>query len=101
MKNRNLISSLLVLLTPIFLYGQSVLGVVTDTEGNPLAGANVVVEDTDKGGVTDNTGKYTIDVGASGDYDLTASYIGYCHTSYRYRLGTYSSQWLSLTIPVP
>ena len=77
MKNRNLISSLLVLLTPIFLYGQSVLGVVTDTEGNPLAGANVVVEDTDKGGVTDNTGKYTIDVGASGDYDLTASYIGY------------------------
>ena len=48
MKNRNLISSLLVLLTPIFLYGQSVVGVVTDTEGQPLAGANVVVEGTDK-----------------------------------------------------
>jgi len=77
MKNRNLISSLLVLLTPIFLFGQSVTGVVTDIEGQPLAGANVVVEDTDKGGVTDNTGKYTIDVGASGDYDLTASFIGY------------------------
>ena len=57
MKNRNLISSLLVLLTPIFLYGQSVTGVVTDDEGKPLVGANVVVEDTDKGGVTDNTGK--------------------------------------------
>ena len=77
MKNRNLISSLLVLLTPIFLYGQSVVGVVTDTEGQPLAGANVVVEGTDKGGVTDNAGKYTIDVGASGDYGVTASYIGY------------------------
>jgi hypothetical protein len=68
---------LLVLLTPIFLYGQSVVGVVTDTEGQPLAGANVVVEGTDKGGVTDNAGKYTIDVGASGDYGVTASYIGY------------------------
>ena len=77
MKNRNLITSLLVLLTPIFLFGQSVVGVVTDNEGKPLDGANVVVEGTDKGGVTDESGKYTIDVGASGDYDLTASYIGY------------------------
>ena len=74
---RNLITSLLVFLAPIYLFGQSVVGVVTDTEGEPLDGANVVVEDTDKGGVTDNSGKYTIDVGASGDYGVTASYIGY------------------------
>ena len=77
MKNRNLISSLLVLLTPIFLYGQSVVGVVTDDEGQPLVGANVVVVGTSQGGVADNAGKYTIDVGASGDYGVTASYIGY------------------------
>ena len=77
MKNRNLISSLLVLLTPIFLYGQSVVGVVTDDEGQPLVGANVVVVGTSQGGVADNAGKYTIDVGAPGTYDITASFIGY------------------------
>ena len=77
MNKRNLISSLLVFLAPIYLFGQSVVGVVTDNDGKPLAEANVVVEDTDKGGVTDNSGKYIIDVGASGDYRVTASYIGY------------------------
>ena len=77
MKNRNLITSIFVFLAPIFLFGQSVVGVVTDVEGKPLDGANVVVDGTDKGGVTDNSGKYTIDVGASGDYGVTASYIGY------------------------
>ena len=77
MNKRNLISSLFVFLAPIVLLGQSVVGVVTDDDGSPLAGANVVVEGTDKGGVTDNTGKYTIDVGALGNYEVTASFIGY------------------------
>jgi iron complex outermembrane receptor protein len=78
MKNkRNLLSLLFTFLMPIALLGQSVVGVVNDKEGNPLVGANVVVDGTDKGGVTDESGKYTIDVGASGDYGVTASYIGY------------------------
>ena len=34
MKNRNLITSIFVFLAPIFLFGQSVVGVVTDIEGN-------------------------------------------------------------------
>jgi len=71
---RNLIVSLMMMTG---LFAQSVVGVVTDANSNPLAGANVVVEGTDNGGVTDVDGKYTIDVGASGDYDLTASFIGY------------------------
>ena len=76
MNNRNLTSLLLTFFAPIFLYGQSIVGVV-NSEGKPLAGANVVVEGTDKGGVTDQDGKYTIDVGYEGDYKLTASYIGH------------------------
>ena len=76
MKNRNLLS-LLTIFLPMFIYGQAVVGVVNDEEGDPLGGANVVVEGTDKGGVTDETGKYTIDIGAPGTYDITASYIGY------------------------
>ncbi len=77
MNKRNLISSLLVFLTPMFLWGQAVVGVVSDDDGKPLAGANVVVDGTEKGGVTDASGKYTIDLGKEGDYTVTASFIGY------------------------
>ena len=74
MNYRNLITS--VLLTT-GLFAQAIVGVVTDVNSNPLAGANIVVEGTEKGGVTDESGKYTIDIGKSGDYDVTASFIGY------------------------
>jgi len=77
MNKRNLISSLLVFLTPMFLWGQTVVGVVSDDDGKPLAGANVVVDGTDKGGVSDASGKYTIDLGKQGNYTVTASFIGY------------------------
>ena len=58
------------------LFAQSIVGVVNSGE-EPLIGANVAVEGTDKGGVTDNSGKYTIDIGAEGTFTLTASFIGY------------------------
>ena len=74
MNYRNLITS--VLLTS-GLFAQAIVGVVTDVNSKPLAGANIVVEGTDKGGVTDVSGKYTIDIGKSGDYTVTASFIGY------------------------
>ena len=73
MNKRNLTSLLLTFFAPIFLYGQSIVGVV-NSEGKPLAGANIVVEGTEKGGVSDESGKYTIDVGYEGTYTLTASY---------------------------
>ena len=55
MNKSNLTTSLLMFLAPMFLWGQSVVGVV-NSEGKPLAGANVVVDGTDKGGVTDDSG---------------------------------------------
>ena len=57
------------------VFGQAVTGFVGDGE-NPLVGANVVVEGTQNGGVTDNGGKFVIETG-SGTFDITASYIGY------------------------
>jgi hypothetical protein len=75
MKKNNLISVFLTMMMPMFLYGQ-VVGTVTDTESNPLAGANVVVEGTDLGSAADADGAYSIDLGA-GTYTLTASSIGY------------------------
>jgi len=52
-------------------------GVVTSSDGQPLAGANVIVDGTTKGAATDGEGKYTILNVESGTYSVTASYIGY------------------------
>ena len=61
MKNRNLISTLAVFFMPIVLWGQSVTGTVTDAEtSEPLVGANVVVQGTDVGAATDETGTYSV-----------------------------------------
>ena len=86
MNYRNLISSLFVFIAPALLW-EAAVGVVSDSEGKPLAGANVVVEGTEKGGVTDANGKYTIDIGAQGDYSLTASFIGYSPVTSEVKVG--------------
>ena len=73
--NNRLITSLFAFMMPMFLMGQSVIGNVSG-EGQPLVGANVVIEGTDLGGVTDNNGNFLIDV-PTGDLDISASFIGY------------------------
>jgi len=73
MNIRNLIT---LLMMTTGLIAQSVVGVVTDVNSEPLVGANVIVEGTELGGVTDGEGKFTIETGA-GTYDITASFIGY------------------------
>ena len=75
MNKRNLLSWLLIAFTPIFLMGSSVVGVVSDGD-KPLVGANVIVEGTNLGTVSVVDGFYSIDLPA-GDYDVTASFIGY------------------------
>ena len=73
MNYRNLISVLTMSFGLVF--GQAVTGYV-GTEDGPLVGANVVVEGTELGGVSDDAGKFVIETG-SGTFDITASYIGY------------------------
>ena len=70
----------------LFLIGitnaqSSIQGSVTDTNGDPLAGANVVVAGTSVGAATDADGTYQIDI-PSGTVEgqsvtLEVSYIGY------------------------
>ena len=76
MKKRNLYSMVLTLLMPMFIYGLSVSGTVTSESGEPLVGANVVVNGTDLGAAVDADGVYTIKIGP-GSYTVTASSIGY------------------------
>ena len=85
MNKRNLISSVMTMLMPMFLFGQvvteekvetSIGGVVSDESNNPIVGANVIVEGTDLGSAADADGYYSIELGA-GSHTLTASAIGY------------------------
>ena len=79
MKTRNLITLLLTMFLPIFLFGQSISGIV-DNGDTPLAGANVVVEGTDLGAVSSDDGSYRVEV-APGTYTITTSFIGHTPAS--------------------
>ena len=85
MNKRNLISSVMTMLMPMFLFGQAVIeekvetsigGVVSDESNNPIVGANVIVVGRELGSAADADGYYSIDLGV-GSYTLIASAIGY------------------------
>lgn len=54
---------------------QTINGVITDQNGLPLPGANVVIKGTSKGQMSDFDGKYQI--GATAGDVLVFSYVGY------------------------
>ena len=51
-------------------------GVVTDDNGEPVIGAQVVVKGTQTGAVTDISGKFTLPPGVKRGASLTVSYVG-------------------------
>ena len=59
------------------LIAQSVVGTVSDDEGNALAGANVAVEGTEAGASSNQDGSFSISGLGDGTYTVTASFIGY------------------------
>ena len=71
-------SILCLLITSVSLYAQAtVSGTVTDGSGNPLIGANVLVEGTAIGAATDIDGLFSINYNPEGEYTLVVSYFGY------------------------
>ena len=65
-------------ITSISLYAQSTIsGTVTDGAGNPLIGANVLVDGTAIGAATDIDGLFSINYKPEGEYTLVVSYIGF------------------------
>lgn len=60
---------------------KKVRGTITDVNGVPVIGANVVVKGTTNGVITDIDGKFSIDV-SEGD-QLEVSYIGYLTQTFR------------------
>ena len=78
---RKLRMLIVLVLLPAMMFAQSttakLAGVVADADGNPLVGANVVVEGSNLGAATDELGRYYILDVPVGTYDLRAEYIGY------------------------
>jgi len=69
---------LFLVITSLSLYAQSIIsGNVTDESGNPLIGANVIVEGTVVGAATDIDGTFSINYVPEGEYTLLVSYFGY------------------------
>ncbi len=80
MNKRNLLSMMFTMLLPVFVYGQSISGTVASEKGEPLVGANVVIDGTDLGAAANADGVYSIKIGP-GSYTVTASVIGYKSTT--------------------
>lgn len=52
-------------------------GVVSDTNGNPIPGVNVIIQNTANATVTDFDGKYEFSNLQNGDVTVITSYVGY------------------------
>jgi len=78
MKRAIVLLALVVL--PVMLLAQTagkLTGVVTSADGDPLVGANIVLEETSMGAATDEDGRYYILNVPVGHYSVRADYIGY------------------------
>jgi Ca-activated chloride channel family protein len=60
MKNRIFLLILFLVGFTVSAQGRIIGGVVTDSEGQPLPGVNIIVKETKKGTQTDFDGKYSI-----------------------------------------
>ena len=68
---------LLLILIPSWAFSQTISGSVIDiSTGEPLAGAHVRIPDFEFGTVTNENGRFTLDV-ASGVYNLDITFVGY------------------------
>ena len=77
---KKLLTLSITLLIPVMILGQTsgkIAGTVTDEDGNPLAGANVIVVGTSSGAASGDDGSYVILNVSGGVYSLRVDYIGY------------------------
>ncbi len=77
---------IVLLLAGFSVLGQSVKGIVTDTEGAPLIGASVFWQGTSTGVLTNAIGQFTLPA-SSADY-FVVSYVGYTADTIRMQSST-------------
>ena len=81
MNLKTLLIVITIIVSPLLSYGQlfvDITGkVVNSNTGEPLQGANVLIEQTSLGGATDENGLFSIRNLPVGNYTISASVIGY------------------------
>jgi hypothetical protein len=68
--------SILLIFSILFSYAGKITGTVRDVNGNTLSYASITVKATSKGAITNNEGKYTLNL-PPGSYTLICQYVGY------------------------
>ncbi len=87
------------LLSGISAQTSSVSGTITDgTSGEPLFGANILINHLSKGASTDPNGRFTIQNLPAGSYDVSISYIGFEPTTQQVEIINGQSVKLDLTL---
>ncbi len=64
-------------LSPLVLFAQSITGKIYDEEGKPLPFANIYIENTTYGTVSNNLGNYYLLLKKPGKYTVVFSFMGY------------------------
>lgn len=81
---KRVIALLTLVALPVMLFAQTangkIAGVVTNNDGEPLSGANVIVVGTSYGAAADADGRYFINDVPAGKYTVQFQYIGYATT---------------------
>lgn len=73
-----LITGMVLLLLASQFYAQSdIAGKVTDVDGNPIAGAHVMLMKTNKGALSDSVGRYVIQNVSAGVYQVMITHVSY------------------------
>ncbi|NBB77080.1 MAG: TonB-dependent receptor [Bacteroidetes bacterium] len=76
----------------------AIQGTVTDSEGNPLAGVNIIFPQLDQGTSTDLDGSYRIDDLPSGTYVIFYSFVGFATHTERVSISDGSTTTLNVSL---
>ena len=70
---------ILILISVITTQGSGIIHgeVIDGTNQLPLFDANIIIVETEMGTITDESGKFTLEVFENGDYSILISFIGY------------------------
>ncbi|WP_299096236.1 TonB-dependent receptor [uncultured Winogradskyella sp.] len=77
--NKHLIPLFVLAIFTNYLFAQNtkITGTITDNENTPMIGVNVLLNNTSKGTITDDSGNFVLSNIENGNYTLTISYVGF------------------------
>lgn len=93
---QKLLTTSLALLISTILFSQKITGKISDTEGNPLPGATVLLLETREGTVSNGQGTFELSPAQAGIYTLRVSFVGFEQTTKKIEAPT--SEPLQITL---